>query len=59
VVGVGIVGVLALSTKRTMMRQMPRVTASVLIRGLFLAATSQALWWSTVLIGFLNTTSRS
>ena len=59
VVGVGIVGVLALSTKRTMMRQMPRVTASVLIRGLFLAATSQALWWSTVLIGFLNMTSTS
>jgi hypothetical protein len=59
VVGVGIVGVLALSTKRTMMRQMPRVTASVLIRGLFLAAMSQALWWSTVLIGFLNMTSTS
>ena len=54
VVGVGIVGVLALSTKRTMLRQMPRVSASVLIRGLVLAATSQALWWSAVLIGFLN-----
>lgn len=54
VVGVGIVGVLALSTKRTMMRQMPRVSASVLMRGLLLAATSQALWWSAVLIGFLN-----
>jgi hypothetical protein len=59
VVGVGLVGVLALSTKRTMMRQMPRVSASVLMRGLVLAATSQALWWSAVLIGFLNMRSTS
>jgi hypothetical protein len=59
VVGVGMVGVLALSTKRTMMRQMPRVSASVLMRGLILAATSQALWWSAVLIGFLNMRSTS
>jgi hypothetical protein len=59
VVGIGMVGVLALSTKRTMMRQMPRVSSSVLKRGLLLAATSQALWWSAVLIGFLNMRSRS
>ena len=59
VVGVGMVGVLALSTKRTMMRQMPRVSASVLMRGLILAAMSQSLWWSAVLIGFLNMRSTS
>jgi hypothetical protein len=59
VVGIGIVGVLALSTKRTMMRQMPTVSSSVLKRGLLLAATSQALWWSAVLIGFLNMRSAS
>jgi hypothetical protein len=59
VVGIGMVGVLALSTKRTMMRQMPRVNSSVLKRGLLLAATSQALWWSAVLIGFLNMRSAS
>ena len=54
VIGLGAIGVLALSTKRTMLRQLPTVSASVLMRGLFLAAMSQALWWSAVLIGFLN-----
>jgi hypothetical protein len=42
-----------------MLRQMPRVSSSVLKRGLLLAATSQALWWSAVLIGFLNMRSAS
>ena len=54
VVGVGVVGVLALSTKRAMIRAMPAVSPSLLHRGLVLAATSQALWWSAVLIGFWN-----
>ena len=55
VIGIGAVGVLALSTKRSMMRAMPTVGRSLLVRGLFLAAMSQALWWSAVLIGFLTT----
>jgi hypothetical protein len=54
VVGVGVVGVLALSTKRAMLRAMPTVSPSLLLRGLILSATSQALWWSAVLIGFWN-----
>jgi hypothetical protein len=54
VVGVGVVGVLALSTKRAMIRAMPTVSPSLLLRGLVLSATSQALWWSAVLIGFWN-----
>jgi hypothetical protein len=53
-VGVGVVGVLALSTKRAMVRAMPAVGQSLLIRGLVLAAASQALWWLAVLIGFWN-----
>jgi hypothetical protein len=54
VVAVGITGVLALSTKRAMVRAMPSVGRPLLIRGLLLAAASQALWWSAVVIGFLN-----
>jgi hypothetical protein len=54
VVGVGVVGVLALSTKRAMIRGMPTVSPSLLHRGLLLAALSQTLWWSAVLIGFWN-----
>jgi hypothetical protein len=54
VVGIGVVGVLALSTKRAMVRAMPAVGRSLLLRGLVLAAASQALWWSAVLIGFWN-----
>jgi hypothetical protein len=54
VVGIGVVGVLALSTKRAMLRAMPIVSPAVLHRGLVLAAMSQALWWSAVLIGFWN-----
>jgi hypothetical protein len=54
VASIGVVGVLALSTKRAMMRSMPAVDRSLLLRGLILAATSQALWWSTVVIGFWN-----
>jgi hypothetical protein len=54
VLAVGVVGVLALSTKRTMVRAMPTVSPSLLHRGLVLAAMSQALWWSAVLIGFWN-----
>jgi hypothetical protein len=54
VVGIGVVGVLALSTKRAMIRAMPTVSPSLLHRGLILAAMSQALWWSAVLIGFWN-----
>jgi hypothetical protein len=46
--------VLALSTKRAMVRAIPAVGRSLLIRGLVLAAASQALWWLAVLIGFWN-----
>ncbi len=57
VVAIGITGVLALSTKRAMIRAMPTVGRPLLIRGLLLAAASQALWWSAVVIGFLNARS--
>jgi len=53
VVAIGVTGVLALSIKRAMIRAMPTV-GGLLRWGLVLAATSQALWWSAMIIGFLN-----
>jgi hypothetical protein len=54
VLGVGIVGVLALSTSRRMERQMPTPSRSLIHRGMVLAGTSQAFWWTAVIIGFLT-----
>lgn len=55
VLGVGIVGVLALSTSRLMERQMPTPARSVVRRGMVLAGASQTFWWTAVVIGFLTT----
>jgi hypothetical protein len=58
VVGVGIVGVLALSTTRLMERQMPTPARSVIRRGMVLAGLSQTFWWTAVFIGFITQQSR-
>ena len=54
VLGVGIVGVLALATSRLMERQMPAPSPSLIHRGMILAGASQAFWWTAVVIGFLT-----
>lgn len=54
VLGVGIVGVLALSTSRAMERQMPAPPRSLIHRGMLLAGASQTFWWTAVIIGFLT-----
>jgi hypothetical protein len=54
VLGVGIVGVLALSTSRLMERQMPTPARSVVRRGMVLAGASQTFWWTAVIIGFMT-----
>jgi len=54
VLGVGIVGVLALSTSRLMERQMPTPARSVVRRGMVLAVASQTFWWTAVIIGFMT-----
>ena len=54
VLGVGIVGVLALSTSRLMERQMPIPARSVVRRGMVLAGASQTFWWTAVIIGFMT-----
>jgi hypothetical protein len=54
VLGVGIVGVLALSTSRLMERQMPTPAQSVVRRGMVLAGASQTFWWTAVIIGFMT-----
>jgi hypothetical protein len=54
VLGVGIVGVLALATSRQMERQMPAPTRSLIHRGMALAGLSQSFWWTAVLIGFIT-----
>jgi hypothetical protein len=54
VLGVGTVGVLALSTSRLMERQMPTPARSVVRRGMVLAGASQTFWWTAVIIGFIT-----
>jgi hypothetical protein len=54
VLGVGMVGVLALSTSRLMERQMPAPARSVVRRGMILAGASQTFWWTAVIIGFIT-----
>jgi hypothetical protein len=54
VLGVGIVGVLALSTSRLMERQMPTPSKALIHRGMVLAGASQTFWWTAVIIGFLT-----
>jgi hypothetical protein len=54
VLGVGIVGVLALSTSRLMERQMPAPSRSLIRRGMVLAGASQTFWWTAVVIGFIT-----
>jgi hypothetical protein len=54
VLGVGIVGVLALATSRLIERQMPAPSPSLIHRGMILAGASQAFWWTAVVIGFLT-----
>jgi hypothetical protein len=54
VLGVGIVGVLALATSRLMERQMPTPARSLTHRGMLLAGASQLFWWTAVFIGFVT-----
>jgi hypothetical protein len=54
VLGVGIIGVLALATSRQMERQMPTPTRSLIHRGMVLAGLSQSFWWTAVFIGFIT-----
>jgi hypothetical protein len=54
VVGVGIVGVLALSTTRSLERQMPTPARPMVERGMILAGASQLFWWTAVIIGFIT-----
>jgi hypothetical protein len=37
-----------------MERQMPTPSRSLIHRGMVLAGTSQAFWWTAVIIGFLT-----
>ena len=53
-VGVGIVGVLALSTSRAIERLMPAPPRSLIHRGMALAGASQTFWWTAVIIGFMT-----
>jgi hypothetical protein len=57
VLGVGIVGVLALATSRLMERQMPTPARSLIHRGMVLAGLSQSFWWTAVIIGFITNES--
>jgi hypothetical protein len=57
VLGVGIVGVLALATSRLMERQMPTPAPSLIHRGMVLAGASQCFWWTAVVIGFVTNES--
>jgi hypothetical protein len=57
VLGVGIVGVLALATSRLIERQMPTPTRSLIHRGMVLAGLSQSFWWTAVIIGFITNES--
>ena len=54
---ISIVGVLTLATKRQMMRQAFAIPRGLLLRGMILAAASQSLWWTAVVIGFVNAQS--
>ena len=54
VLGIGIVGVLALSTSRTLERQMPTPARPIVERGMVLAGASQMFWWTAVIIGFIT-----
>jgi hypothetical protein len=54
VLGVGIVGVLALSTSRALERQMPTPARPLVERGMVLAGASQMFWWTAVIIGFIT-----
>jgi hypothetical protein len=59
VLGVGIVGVLALATSRLMERQMPTPKRSLIHRGMVLAGLSQSFWWTAVVIGFITNEAAS
>ncbi len=49
-----VVGVLTLATKRKMMEQVFALPRGLVLRGMILAAASQSLWWTAVVIGFIN-----
>ncbi len=54
VLAISVVGVLTLAAKRQMMRQIFALPRGLLLRGMILAAASQSLWWTAVVIGFIN-----
>lgn len=58
VLGVAAVGVLALGTKRMMLRLDPALPRSLMLRGMVLTAASQSFWWTAVVVGFLTHQSR-
>ncbi len=58
VLGVALVGVLALGSKRAMLRLDPALPRSLMLRGMVLTAASQSFWWTAVVIGFLTHQAR-
>ena len=58
VLGVALVGVLALGSKRAMLRLDRGLPRSLMLRGMVLTAASQSFWWTAVVIGFLTHQAR-
>jgi len=58
VFGVALVGVLALGSKRAMLRLDPVLPRSLILRGMVLTAASQSFWWTALVIGFITHQSR-
>jgi hypothetical protein len=52
VLGVSVIGVLTLATKRQMVRRLATLPRGLMLRGMILASASQAFWWTAVIIGF-------
>lgn len=54
VVAISVVGALTLATKRQMVHRVAALPRQLTLRGMILAAASQALWWTAVFIGFYS-----
>jgi hypothetical protein len=58
VLGVALVGVLALASKRAMLRLDPVSLRPLRLRGMVLASASQSFWWTALVMGFFTHQSR-
>ena len=54
VLGIAVIGVLALGVKRAMLRLDPALPRSLMLRGMVLTAASQSFWWTALVISFLT-----